>query len=86
MNFVGNTVFMFNLLLCIIITVMGVMGYRNRKSKTVLYLTLAFGLFGMSNAIFLFEFGKNMEAILIIIRMMGYLFVLNAMYRIVYRH
>jgi len=44
-----DTMTFINLILCIVILIFGILGYQRSKSKVVLYVGFAFGLFGLSH-------------------------------------
>ena len=74
-----------NLVLCIIILVLGVWGYTKKKGAVPLYIGIAFGLFAVSHAIMLLGIATSLTALLIAIRLIAYLLVVFALYRMVVR-
>lgn len=76
-----NPIYALNLVLCIIILILGFLGYRRNKNQVTLYISMAFGLFGISHLMSLFKGQNNLESILIIIRIIAYLLVIVALYK-----
>jgi len=72
-----------NLVLCIIILALGIWAYvRKKKYDVPLYIGIAFGLFAVSHLITLLGLAAGLTAFLIIIRLLAYLLVVFALYRI----
>jgi Na+/proline symporter len=67
-----------NLILCIVILVLGYLGYRKSKNKILLYVGIAFALFGVSHAVTLLGI-QGMTDALLVIRTVGYLTVVYAL-------
>lgn len=76
-----NPIYALNLVLCIIILILGFLGYRRNKNQVPLYISIAFGLFGISHLMSLFKSQNNLESILITIRIIVYLLVIVALYK-----
>lgn len=85
MVFNFNPVSIINLLLCVIILVLGYVSYRRNKNKIAFYLSISFGLFGISHLMTLFETGTDLEGVFIIIRILAYLLVIVALYKTVFK-
>ena len=83
MRFNWNPVYIVNLILCTIILVLGCLGYNKSRNRASLFVGIAFGIFGISYIIALFDLGKTPTSILIIIRILAYLIVICALYRVV---
>jgi len=81
MSFSWNPISALNLVLCIIILILGFLGYRRNKNQVPLYLGIAFGLFGISHVMSFFRGQNNLENILIIIRILAYILVAVALYK-----
>jgi len=75
-----DTMTFINLALCIVILIFGIMGYQRSKNKMVLYVGIAFGLFGISHLATLLSLKDSLSAILIIVRTAAYLLVTYALY------
>ncbi len=71
-----------NLVLAVTIFVLGYIGYTRYKSKgrMPLYIAIAFGLFGISHLATLLGLADTLNIILIIVRTLGYLTVIYALY------
>jgi len=72
-----------NLVLCIIILALGIWGYSKKKGDILLYIGIAFGLFGVSHLMKLLGLAASLSALLIAIRIIAYLLVAFALYRVV---
>ena len=72
-----------NLVLCIIILALGCWGYVRRKDQVPLYIGIAFGIFGVSHAMKLLGLAGGLTTFLIIIRVIAYLLVVFALYKVV---
>lgn len=70
-----------NLVLCIIIVVLGYLGYNRTKNRLPLYVGGAFGLFGVSHTAVLLGYKNLLTYPLIGIRTLAYLLVIYALYR-----
>jgi len=64
-----------NLVLCVIILVLGILGYKNSGDKSPLYIGIAFGLFGVSHLLTLIGLKEALTTFLIVIRTLAYLLV-----------
>ena len=71
-----------NLVLSVIILVLGYWGYKKSNDKMLLYVGIAFGLFGISHIATLLGFKESLESVLIIIRTLAYLTVIYAVYTV----
>ena len=80
MQFTWDTMTFINLILCIIILIFGVLGYQRSKSRVVLYVGVAFGLFGLSHLATLLGLKDSLSALWIIVRTAAYLLVTYALY------
>jgi len=70
----------FNLIVCIIIVVLGILCYLKSREKLPLYIGAAFGLFGVSHAATILGFAGILTLPLIVIRAAAYLLVIYALY------
>ena len=82
MNLIWEPTNTINLVLCLIILVLGFVGYKNKHSLTSLYIGTAFGLFGFSHLMTTLDLAATLEIPLIIIRTFAYLIVLYSLYQI----
>ncbi len=80
MNFVWDPIYAVNLVLCILILIFGMIGYRRSKSNIPLYIGMAFGLFGLSHLATLMGLKDALEITLVIVRTLAYLVVVIALY------
>ena len=71
-----------NLILCVIILVFGIWLYVRKKYDVPLYIGLAFGLFGVSHLLTLLGLAAGVATLLIVVRIIAYLLVVFALYRI----
>jgi uncharacterized membrane protein (UPF0136 family) len=69
-----------NLILCVVILILGIVGYLRSKSRVALYVGIAFGLFGLSHLATLLSLKDALSAILIIDRTAAYLLVTYALF------
>lgn len=74
-----------NLILAVIILVMGIWAYRKRQAGFALYTGIGFGLFAVSHLLTLFGLAGTLNALLIVIRIAGYLLVIVALYVVLKR-
>jgi uncharacterized membrane protein (UPF0136 family) len=80
MQFSWDTMTFINLILCIVIMIFGILGYQRSKSRVVLYVGVAFGLFGLSHLATLLGLKESLNTIMIIVRTAAYLLVAYALY------
>ena len=80
MAFQWDPIVFVNLVLCIVIVVLGLVIYRKSRERLPLYISLAFGLFGISHAATLAGLVAALTVPLIIIRTLAYLLVIYALY------
>jgi len=80
-----DTITLLNLILCIIIVVLGCVGFKKAKEKWPLYIAITFGLFGLSHLLTLLGLKDTLEAFLIAIRTVAYLLVIYTVYRVAFK-
>ena len=80
MEFTGDPIYIVNLVLCIVIFILGYWGYTKKKDTLPLFIGLAFGLFGISHIVTLFDMASSLREVLIVIRVIAYLLVVFALY------
>ena len=85
MTFVCDPMYMVNLVLCILIVVLGCLGYKKSGDKSPLFIGIAFGLFGLSHLATLLGLKETLEIVLIVIRTIAYLLVAFTLYRVAFR-
>jgi len=71
-----------NFVLCIIILALGIWAYVKKKNDVPLYIGIAFGLFAVSHLMTLLGLAAGVTVFLIAIRLIAYLLVVFALYRI----
>jgi uncharacterized membrane protein (UPF0136 family) len=71
-----------NFVLCIVILALGIWAYVKKKNDVPLYIGIAFGLFAVSHLMTLLGLTAGLTAFLITIRLIAYLLVVFALYRI----
>lgn len=76
---INDPVTVINLSLCVIIVVLGFMGFRKNNDKASMAVGVAFGLFGVSHLITLMGISARLSNFIIIIRMLAYLVVASAL-------
>lgn len=72
-----------NIVLCIIIFLLGYIGYVRKQDALSFTIGIAFGLFAISHIITSFEASKPLTIAVITIRIIAYLVVIFALYRAV---
>ena len=80
-----DPIYLTNLILCVIILALGIIGYKKRGDKTPLYIGIAFGLFGVSHLLTLLDLTDTLTTFLIAIRTLAYLLVAFTLYRLAFR-
>ena len=71
-----------NLILAVIILILGIWAYGKKKAGAALLVGIAFGLFAISHLLTLLGLAGTLNTILIVIRILGYLVAIFAVYRI----
>jgi hypothetical protein len=84
MQFHWDTLIFINLILCIVILVFGIISWQRTKSRVVLYVGTAFGLFGLSHLANLLGLNTSLNVVLIVIRTLAYLLVAYALFLAAY--
>lgn len=85
MTFICDPIYTVNLVLCIVILVLGCLGYKKSRDKWLLYIGIAFGLFGISHLTTLLGLRETLSVFLIIIRTVAYLLVAFTLYKVAFR-
>ena len=85
MTFIADPIYITNLVLCIIILVFGILGYKRSRDISPLCVGIAFGIFGLSHLMTLLDLKATLTTFLIVIRTIAYLLVVFALYRIAFR-
>jgi uncharacterized membrane protein (UPF0136 family) len=71
-----------NFVLCIVILALGIWAYVKKKDDVPLYIGIAFGLFAVSHLMTLLGLAAGLTVLLIAIRLIAYLLVVFALYRL----
>lgn len=74
-----------NLILCIAIFFLGYWCYVKRKSQMALFTGIAFALFGISHLVALLGYTARLEGVMIIVRLIAYLIVIFALYKLAFK-
>jgi len=75
------TVSIINLVLCAVILAIGIWGYVKKKKNFVLFIGIAFGLFGVVHLMDILGSPAYMLALIIILRLAAYLLIIFTMLR-----
>jgi hypothetical protein len=84
MNIVWDPIYLINLVLCAIILVFGLIGWRRSERAFPLYIGIAFGLFGLSHLATILGLKATLEVPLIVIRTLAYLIVVFTVYKVAF--
>ncbi len=76
-----DPIYLVNFVLCAIIFILGVWGYKKRRDTLPLYIGIAFGIFGLTHLLTLLGFREILTNVFIIIRTIAYLLVIFALYK-----
>ena len=79
-----NIISVINLVLCVVIFIFGLMGWRRSGKVLPLYIGIAFGLFGLSHLATILGQAAQLEVLLIVIRTLAYLIVVYAVYKVAF--
>ena len=85
MSFTWDTMTFVNLVLCIIILIFGLLGWRRSHKTFPLYVGIAFCLFGISHLATLLGLKSQLEIPMIIVRTLAYLIVAFTLYQTAFR-
>ena len=80
-----DTIYLINLILCVVIVVFGCLGFKKAKGVWPLYIAIAFGLFGLSHLLTLLGLKEALIGFLIAIRTIAYLLVIYTVYRVAFK-
>ncbi len=75
-----DPIYIMNLVLCISIVMLGYLAYRKSKEMIPIYIGMGFTLFGISHLATILELKEMLSDVLIVIRTLGYLLVIFALY------
>jgi len=85
MTFTPDPIYLTNFILCVVILVLGCMGYSRSKGKAPLFIGIAFALFAASHMVTLWGLKETLTNFLIAIRVIAYALVVAAVYRLASR-
>ena len=85
MNIVWDPIYILNLVLCVIILIFGLIGWRRSGKMFPLYMGIAFGLFGLSHLATILGLKESLETALIVVRTLAYLVVVWGLYQVAFR-
>ena len=78
-----DSVTLVNLILSVIILIMGVWAYSVARFRSILYVGIAFGFFALSNLVTLLNVAANLSIVALVLRLLGYLLVMYAIYLVI---
>jgi hypothetical protein len=81
MTIAWDPIYIINLVLCAIILVFGLIGWRRSGKTFPLYIGIAFGLFGISHLTTILGLKATLEIPLIVVRTLAYLTVVFMVYK-----
>ena len=85
MAFTLDPIYLTNFILCIVILVLGCVAYARSKNKAPLFIGIAYALFAASHMITLWGLQVTLSTFLIVIRVIAYVLVAVAVYRLASR-
>ena len=80
-----DPVIILNLIFCIIIVILAVIGYNKTNNTIPLYIGVSFGLFGISHLATILGYSSS-TMVLVILRGIAYIVIIYALYLIAYKH
>jgi len=80
-----DPIYLTNLVLCAIILVLGIIGYKRSEEMWPLFIGIAFGLFGVSHLLTLLGLKEALTTVLIVIRTLAYLLVAFTLFWVAFR-
>jgi len=72
-----------NLVLCLSIVVLGLVGYRRSRHSLPLMMALVFSLFGTSHLLILMRLFDDLDLLIVGIRVLAYALIIYLLYRYV---
>jgi hypothetical protein len=75
-----DPIIMTNLIFCIIILALGITSYLKMKRTWPLFIGIAFGLFGLTHLFNILDLAEGLQALIIVMRIIGYGLVIAAVY------
>jgi hypothetical protein len=80
-----DPIYIVNLILCVVILVLGLVGRQRSGENLPLYIGIAFGLFGVSHLATLLGLKTALSTVLIVVRTAAYLLVVFALYTVAFK-
>jgi len=80
-----DPIYLTNLVLCVIILALGIIGYKRSEEMWPLFIGIAFGLFGVSHLLTLLGLKEALTTFLIVIRTLAYLLVAFTLFWVAFR-
>ena len=80
-----DPIYLTNLVLCVIILALGIIGYKRSEEMWPLFIGIAFGLFGVSHLLTLLGLKEALTTLLIAIRTLAYLLVAFTLFWVAFR-
>ena len=77
-----DTTSIVNLVLCVVIVALASVAYTSKKSRIAIYIGIAFALYGVSHLMTLIGLAQSLTDVLLIVRTLGYLVIIFALYKI----
>ena len=77
-----DTIAVLNLIFTIIVFALGIWGYTKKKCDVLLYIGIAYGIFAISHLLTVLGLAVSLSIILLIIRIVAYLFLILAVYKL----
>ena len=84
MTIVWDPIYILNLVLCAVILIFGLIGWRRSNNVFPLYIGIAFGLFGLSHLATILGLKATLEVPLIVVRTLAYLAVVFTVYKMAF--
>ena len=85
MKFTPDPIYLTNFSFCIVIMVLGCVGYAKSKDKSLLFIGIAFAVFAALHMITLWGLKVTLPTLLIVIRAIAYALVAVGLYRIAFK-
>jgi len=82
MSLTWDSIYVMNLLLCVLILVLGIRAYTRGKRLMPLLVGIAFGLFGLSHLANLLGLHDSLTKVLLVMRTFAYLLIVYIQYKI----
>ena len=74
-----------NLMLCLLILLLSFLAYRQSRDKLLSHIGIAFGVFGLAQAVIFTGLGQAFADIVIILNTLAYLLVISALHEMAFK-